>query len=250
MIPESETHLYDADTKKIVGDGDLFVDRLYDGAESLGATVVRTPYSRFLIDLNRYEDDLSPISVAGARVCEADGYYGHRGVIWAVTTRGARVYRRALSADVLHRRLDLYYTPYHRAVREALDRLHARFGYVILLDAHSMPSSPLRRARGAGRRVDIVPGNAHGTTCGAFMTEATSEYWTGCGRSVAANEPYPGGATTRRYGEPDFGYHALQLELNRSIYMNERTLRVSAGFKSLHEQCLGYVRMLAALTPR
>jgi N-formylglutamate amidohydrolase len=177
IIPEHERRWYAVDVEKLETEGDLYVDELYRGAESFGATVIQTPYNRFLIDLNRLSDDFSPLSVSGARIRRDPGYYGHRGLIWAVTTEGQPIYRTPLPRAVVQRRLEQYYYPYHRALMERMQELRDEFGYAILIDAHSMPSrGSVSGFNSSARRADIVPGDLMGRSCGRWLVDAVVDY--------------------------------------------------------------------------
>lgn len=250
QIPAEERRWYGLDADGLLRDGDLYTDELYAGAEAHGATVIVSPYSRFVVDLNRLPDDLSPASAEGAVEKNAPGYYGERGVLWAVTTHAERIYPEPLPAEVVQRRLDRYYHPYHDTLAAELERLRARFGYVILLDAHSMPSraTALHTDPGA-KRADIVPGDLDGAACGSWLRQATVRYWESSGYHVAPNRPYKGGGITRRHANPSGGVHAVQVELNRALYMDERTYEQNEGFAALHRDCVGFVEALAQVEP-
>ena len=250
FVPDEDRPLYAVDPDELSHAGDLYVDQLYRDAALLGATVVRTPISRFVVDLNRAPDDLSPLSVAGGRVRREVGYYGHRGVFWAVTADGSAVYREPLPADVVQRRLARYYHPYHEALRQELARTVRRHGFAILLDAHSMPSQA-RDGRGVGgARADIVPGNLLGESCGRALTDAVVRFWRLHDRSVTVNRPYRGGAITRTHAAPSAGVHAIQIEINRALYMCETTLRFAPGFDDVRRQCSLFVAQLGELDLR
>ena len=123
------------------------------------------------------------------------------------------------------------YKPYHRALRELIVETHSRFGFAVLLDCHSMPSSV---RGGSGRlRPDVVIGDRYGTSCAGELTDATAQCLTRLGYSVSRNKPYAGGFITEHYGQPARGLHAMQIEVNRCLYMDERTLEKSGGFPRL-----------------
>lgn len=249
VVPDDERDLYRIDVERLLHDGDLYVDRLYEGAQACGATVISSPWSRFVIDLNRLPDDVSPRSVEGGRRRRADGYYGDRGIIWAVTTHNEPIYRGPLPRDRFERRRDRYYTPYHDALARELARLRATFGHAILLDAHSMPSRATRLHSDPGQlRPDIVPGTLDGASCGAWLADAVGSYWDNAGYTVRFDAPYRGGGITRRHADPEAGVHAIQVELNRALYMDERTLEPADGFERLHADCLEFADTLARLT--
>lgn len=240
QFPDDERSLYKQDPEALALLGDLYVDALFEGACRAGATVVRTPYSRFVVDLNRYPDDLSPESVRGEQARSPAGYHGKRGVIWAVSPNGYNIYHRPLTKDEARQRLQHYYYPYHDAVFGHLQRLKERFGYVILIDAHSMPSQPLHLL---GRsRADIVPGDLDGRSCSPLLSEFVIDWWADNGYSVAPNYPYKGGAVTRQHGRPHHRIHAIQLEFNRALYMDEGTLEHRTGFATLQLDCERFVQ--------
>jgi N-formylglutamate deformylase len=250
QIPPDAGGQYALDPLRLLRDGDLYVDALYAGAVLEGATVVSTPWSRFVVDLNRRADDISPTSVQGGVRHQGEGYYGDRGLIWAVTSHGERIYRRPLTRQEYEFRLKQYYLPYHRLVQQELRAMRERFGFAVLLDAHSMPSRATRlHADPGSMRPDIIPGNLNGRSCDASLTARVASFWMGAGYQVTLNFPYSGGAITRLYGRPEDGIHAIQLELNRRLYMDEETLERADGFASLAEQCQGFVRALAAWSP-
>ncbi len=252
QLPEQDPGApsYAINIQGLLRDGDLYVDELYADAVQEGATVISTPWSRFVVDLNRMADDVSDKAVAGRSARSSEGYYGDRGVIWAVSTRGERIYERPLTEVEFEKRLSLYYHPYHDALAAELQRLKSRFGYVVLLDAHSMPSRATRLHRDPGRkRPDIIPGDAHGRSCASSFSQGTLELWRGMGFNVTMNFPYAGGATTRRYGNPSANVHAIQVELNRRLYMNESTLERTGEFERLRQRCRAYVQFAANWSP-
>jgi N-formylglutamate deformylase len=251
IIPDDELPQYALDTTQLLRDGDLYTDELYDGATACGATVISSPYSRFVVDLNRLPGDISPEAVAGATARREPGYYGERGVIWAVTTHAERIYPTPLSHEVYERRLNRYYHPYHNTLARELDRLRETFGYVILLDCHSMPSRATKLHSDPGAsRADIVPGDLLGESCAPAVSAAVADYWRDGGYGVRMNHPYRGGGIARRHGAPADGVHAIQVELNRGLYMDETTYERSDGFEKLATDCLGLAQALSTLTMR
>lgn len=250
QIPEQEREWYAVDIDELARGGDPYVDELYRGVEMFGATVISTPYNRFVIDMNRLPDDFSPLSVVGTRVRRNPGYYGHRGLIWAVTSEGRPIYRRPLPRSVVQRRLDDFYHPYHASLSAELKSLRDEFGFAILIDAHSMPSRGTGAAHGyTSRRADIVPGDLMGRSCGRWLSDAVVDYWASAGRSVSRNRPYRGGAITRRHHLPSRGVHAIQIELNRDLYLDEATGERVASFHDLRADCLRFIAHISQLAP-
>lgn len=248
QTPEHARASYAQDPDVLARLGDLYVDELFNDAKSLGVTVVRTPYSRFLVDLNRFADDLSPESVRGAQTRTQPGYHGKRGVLWAISPNGYRLYKRPLTQEEATARLRTYYHPYHEALYGHLHVLRERFGYAILLDGHSMPSKSLS-LRGRPR-ADIVPGDLDGRSCAPELSRLVCRWWEDAGYMVHPNRPYRGGAITRQHGRPDQNIHAIQLEFNRSLYMREDTLEHREGFARLQADAHRFLEALCALDLR
>ena len=249
-IPDDERDVYTLDVERLHHDGDLYVHELYADAPSVGATLIYTPYSRFVIDPNRLPDDVSPLGVAGGKRKSGPGYYGERGVIWAVTTRSEPIYGEPLSRERFLQRRERYYDPYHAAINRELARLRDTFGTAVFIDAHSMPSRATRLHRDSGSsRPDIVPGDLWGASCAQWLTDTTCGYWESVGRATRLNEPYRGGAIVRLHGRPSDELHAIQVELNRALYMDEASLDRSDGFDRLRDQCTDFVTAVAAAIP-
>lgn len=233
-----------APSRSVGQDADLFVDELYAGAPRLGASVLVAHASRYVCDLNRDETDVDSHAIDGG-----SGSAHPHGLIWRLTTEGRPALNAPLSAAEYERRLNVYYRPYHAALKRLLDSKLERFGYVVLLAAHSMPSSGRAGHLDTGaERAQIVPGtrgrtSAHGSVIDCPERLAKRYNW-----SVVHDQPYKGGYTTGHYGRPPTGVHVVQVELNRSLYMNEHTLeRREPGFSATRSYCDDLVKALAAL---
>jgi N-formylglutamate amidohydrolase len=213
-------------------DADLYVDRLYRVSEPDGPEVSLTArLSRFVCDLNRDPDDVSPGAVPEHPAPRnTDG----RGFVWAITTAGVPALARPLTLDDWRARTALHAT-YHDALVQALARARARFGFAVLVDGHSMPSRGRVGHKDPGRvRADVVPGDREGTSCSPALSRLVGEHFGARGFSVAFNEPYKGGYITAHHGRPAENVHAIQIELRRDLYMNEATYEISeAGFARL-----------------
>jgi N-formylglutamate amidohydrolase len=205
---------------------DSFVDELFEGAPDAGAPLLRARFPRVYLDPNRepweldpnmFEDEL-PAWVNSTSLRVAGGL----GTIARVVTSGAEVYRGKLKFAEAERRIRTLYVPFHEAVQDLLAATVDRFGVAILVDCHSMPSvgGPMDRDPGH-ERADVVLGDRYGTSCARAVTAAAEETLTDLGYKVARNDPYAGGFTTRNYGRPNSGVHSLQIELKRSLYMDE-----------------------------
>jgi N-formylglutamate amidohydrolase len=235
-----------APARAIGRDADLYVDELYADAPSRGATLLTANVSRYVCDLNRGEADVDAESVEGAPAHAR----ATRGIIWRLTSDGARVLDAPVPRAELERRLDTYYRPYHRALAALLERKRKRFGFAILLAAHSMPSTG-RAGHGDphAKRADVVPGTRGRTSAAACFIDAVDAHARAGGLSVAHDNPYQGGYTTQHYGRPDKTIHVVQVELARRLYMDEPTLAKHAGFEALRAWAAGLVTALGKIRP-
>lgn len=232
--------------ESVLRDADLFVDRLYAAAPSRGAALLCARWSRYVVDLNRAPDDVDLETVFDH---PAPRRLQPRGVVWRMTADGRPLLRAPLDYERLRARLALYHEPYHRHLREELARVRARFGFVTLLAAHSMPSVVQRGARELERRADVVPGSLGRTSAHPAIIDLVEHYFRDAGLSVRHDDPYRGGYTTANYGRPDEAQHAIQIELNRALYMDERSCTPKPGdFERLQELVLGLVERLGRLT--
>jgi N-formylglutamate deformylase len=225
-------------------DADLYVDELYADAPDVGATLLVAEHSRYVCDLNRSEQDVDPLAAAGGAAQRAP-----HGLIWRDTTEGQRALYQPLGREELERRLVRFYRPYHACLAELLAAKRARFGFVILLAGHSMPSRGRAGHTDTGRdRADIVPGSRGRTTASSLVIDTPERIARTKGWSVVHDDPYRGGFTTAFYGRPDRQQHALQVELSRRLYMNEATLeKRPGGFEATREFCTALVASLGAL---
>lgn len=235
-----------APARAIGRDADLYVDELYAGAEQRGVTMIVSHVSRYVVDLNRSELDVDGESVEGA----SSSARATRGIVWRLTSDNARVLDAPLPRAELERRLDAYYRPYHAAIQAVLAKKKARFGFAVLLAAHSMPSTS-RTAAGAGaiERADVVPGTRRRTSAAAPFIDAVDAHARAAKLSVAHDDPYQGGYTTQQYGRPASGVHVVQVELARRLYMVESTLAKGPGFERTRAFCAGLVDVLKHTTP-
>ncbi|NBC31981.1 MAG: N-formylglutamate amidohydrolase [Alphaproteobacteria bacterium] len=216
---------------------DTHVDRLVADAPSCGAWWLAALFPRSYIDPNRSVSDMDPGLLDGlwpeAEVFRERAQLG-QGLIRSIGRPGEPVYGRKLKLNEVRHRVAHYYQPYHEALTALVDEVRARFGVVYLLDCHSMPSlGQPADPEGEGPGADFVLGDRDGTTCAGDFTALVEETLTARGYSVARNDPYKGVEIVRRYGKPHRNRHALQLEINRALYMNERTFEKTPGFESL-----------------
>jgi N-formylglutamate amidohydrolase len=156
---------------------------------------------------------------------------GGLGTIPRIVADGQEIYRGRLSVEEALRRIEWLYKPYHRTLRQLVTRTAATFGHAVLIDCHSMPSTSVSRDEGV--KADIVLGDRYGTSCVGVLTDLVDMTLRTKGYSVTRNKPYAGGFITEHYGEPALGRHALQIEINRALYMDERSLAKHPGFDVL-----------------
>lgn len=221
-VPASVRASLRVSDEAICRDADAWVDELWLDAPSWGATLLVANVSRYVVDLNRDADDIDARAVRGAP--RADG--SPRGVIWREAGDGQPALAAPLEWEQYQDRVDRYWRPYHDTLTAALESLHRRHGRVLLLSGHSMPSMG-RAAPGepARRRADVVPGTRGRSTAEVGVIDEVARHFSAAGLSVRHDDPYRGGATTARWGRPAAGYHAVQIELSRALYMDESTLR-------------------------
>ena len=217
---------------------DSYVDELYDAGPDVGATLITARFPRSYIDPNRslLDIDASLLDAPwpGPAVPSAKTARGI-GLIWRVLDSGESIYARKLGIEEVKQRIVRYHQPYQRAVKDAMDRAHRHFGAVWHLNLHSMPAvSGAISEEGPGKpRADFVLGDRDGSTCEAAFTALVGEALRGMGYQVKINDPYKGVELVRAFSDPGAGRHSLQVEVNRRLYMDERTRARTAGFDEL-----------------
>jgi N-formylglutamate amidohydrolase len=203
---------------------DSFMDELIADLSRRGFPVVRVNFPRSYVDVNREPYELDPRMFSGRLPSFANTrsmrVAGGLGTIPRVVGDGQEIYRERLAVDDALSRIETLYKPYHRALRRLINRVHQSFGTVVVVDCHSMPSIGV--SRDEPRRPDVVIGDRYGTSCAPLLPDMVEATMSRLGYSVGRNKPYAGGFITEHYGNPASGLHAIQLELNRAIYMDER----------------------------
>ena len=214
---------------------DAFVDELVEPLVALGAPLMTARFPRAYLDVNREPYELDPRMFEGRLPPFANTrsirVAGGLGTIPRIVADGQEIYRTRLPVDEALRRIEWLYKPYHRALRTLVTRTARSFGHAVLIDCHSMPSSSISREDAA--KADIVLGDRYGTSCAGILTDLVDVALRSRGYSVVRNKPYAGGFITEHYGEPALGRHALQIEINRSLYMDERSMAKKPGFARL-----------------
>jgi len=214
---------------------DSFMDELIGDLSEQGFPTVRVNFPRSYVDVNREPYELDPRMFTGRLPSFANTrsmrVAGGLGTVPRVVGDGQEIYRERLAVDDALGRIEALYKPYHRALRRLINKAHQAFGTVILVDCHSMPSVGV--SRDEPRRPDIVIGDRYGTSCASLLSDVVEDIMNGLGYSVGRNKPYAGGFITQTHGNPLTGRHALQIEINRALYMSERTLEPNGNFEPL-----------------
>lgn len=218
---------------------DFCVDDLFSFAPGLDTPLLSAKFPRSFVDVNRSNAEIDP-----ALLYEHERTYqpavskrvaNGLGVVPRVVGAGIEIYDEAIGLSQVEQRLKAFHTPYHTCLREQLERIKAQFGSAVLFDCHSMPDTVSSRRTAGHKSCDIVLGDRFGATCSKDIVDAAETMLCDLGYRVVRNDPYAGGYTTSRYGKPQYGFHALQIEINRRLYMDERRLRLSAGYARLKD---------------
>lgn len=225
---------------------DAFVDQLV--GDTLGAPVLCARYPRAYVDLNRAADELDPamISRVGSTLTNPHIAAG-LGVIPRVVANGRAIRHGKISMQAARDRLAKAYHPYHAALSEVIQSQRQRFGACHLFDLHSMPRSALPKGW-TKRRPDVVIGDRYGKSCDRWISAAVATAFRNAGFEVALNAPFAGGYITRHYGDPRNGVQAVQIELDRSLYMDEKSITPRPDFVEFQARISGVLTELAALS--
>jgi len=252
--PDDFVHDSPLDDVTIRRSEDAFVDEIFGDAPAMGAPLLRALFPRAYVDPNREPFELDPdmfedalpdyVNAGSPRVAAG------LGTVARVVCTGADIYRRKLRFAEALERVERCYRPYHETLAALIGETRDRFGICVLIDCHSMPSigGPMDQDPGR-RRVDFVLGDCFGTACDPAVADAVEERLRGQGYVVTRNAPYAGGYTTRHYGRPDEGVHALQIEINRALYMDETRIERRPYLATLRAHMRGVVETLSKVAP-
>jgi N-formylglutamate amidohydrolase len=228
---------------------DSFMDEMISGLPEKGFPFAQVNFPRSYVDVNREPYELDPRMFNGRLPGFANTrsmrVAGGLGTIPRVVGDGQEIYRERIDVEDALSRIELLYKPYHRALRRLINKGHRLFGAVIVVDCHSMPSIGVTRDE--PQRPDIVIGDRYGTSCAAILADTIDETCSALGYSVGRNKPYAGGFITEHYGNPASGLHAVQIELNRAVYMDERRRERSMRFGQVIEDFARLADALAAI---
>ena len=227
---------------------DHYVDELFAAATAFGAPILKARFPRAYVDVNRepyeldprmFEGNLPPFAnISSPRVA------GGLGTIPRIVAENMEIYRNRMRVEEALLRIDAIYKPYHAALRRLIARTHARFGYCILIDCHSMPGNI--RIPGSSERPDVIIGDRYGSSASATLSQAALDILDDLGFRAVRNKPYAGGFITEHYGRPTRGLHALQVEVSRALYVDEATLEKTRGFSPLAQSLSAFLNRLIA----
>lgn len=213
---------------------DAFVDQLFAAVPANGAPLLTATAPRAYLDLNRGADELDSALIEGVRRSAHNPRIASGlGVIPRVVANGRHIYRGKLTLVEAHQRIANYWRPYHDQLQTLLDESFNAFGEAILIDCHSMPHEALENVGPPGSvRPDVVLGDRFGSTAAGSIVERAEAAFASAGLRVARNMPFAGAFITQHYGRPSRQQHAIQVEIDRALYMNERTLEPNSDFEA------------------
>ncbi len=226
---------------------DHYVDELFTAAPDFGAPLLLAHFPRAFIDVNREPYELDPRMFQGSLPPYANissvRVAGGLGTIPRIVAENVEIYDRRLPGAEALERIEAVYKPYHACLRRLIARTHARFGFGVLIDCHSMPGNI--RIAGSAIRPDFIIGDRYGTSASAELSQAALEFLDGLGFAAVRNKPYAGGFITEHYGRPVRGLHALQIEVNRALYVDEATLAKRSDFGALAGSIAVFMQQMA-----
>ena len=225
---------------------DIYIDHLFHSASAAGAPLLRAIFPRVMVDVNRAPDELPPIwadDLAQPTPRAAAGL----GVVPTYVSESQAIYATLPSRAQVRTRIERLYHPYHAALQGLISAASARFGQCLLVDCHSMPGfAPM-----GSRRPDVILGDRFGSACHPDTLAHVQDCFIRAGYNVGVNYPYAGGFVTTHYGQPQDGVEAIQIEINRDLYVNPVTLSPKSGYVTLAENLRGIIaEIIEARTPQ
>ncbi|PCJ08674.1 MAG: N-formylglutamate amidohydrolase [Rhodobacteraceae bacterium] len=222
---------------------DAFVDQLFASAPDSGVPLLTAVAPRAFLDLNRAVDELDPALIEGLqRKGQNPRVASGLGVIPRVVAHGQAIYRGKLSMGEAQGRINGYWHPYHSALQGLLRQAHRQFGQAILVDCHSMPHEAIESMGKRGdQRPEVVLGDRFGAAAGGEVMDQIEAAFENAGLKVSRNTPFAGAYITQAYGRPSRGHHAVQVEIDRALYMDETTLKPNGNFAALKDLLGGVI---------
>ena len=220
------------DKRTIRSSEDAYVDELFACAPEYGAPFLKAGAPRAYVDLNRSCDELDPALIEDVRkIAHNPRVASGLGVVPRVVANGRAIYRGKLPRAEAKHRVSAYWQPYHTKLQSLLDATQSQFGEAVLIDCHSMPHEAIDTiARGASVRPEIVLGDRFGASARSDIVDRVEAAFVNAGLRVVRNAPFAGAYIAQTYGRPSRGQHVVQIEIDRSLYMNEHAVTKSAHF--------------------
>lgn len=241
----AETQL---DSQQLRSSEDAFVDRLIAPAVDHGAVVLTSNVPRCMVDLNRDPGEIDPLVVADARPgVMTPRIMAGLGVIPRVVSQGRAIHHRPIPQAEADSRIERLWHPYHQTLAALIDEAAARFGGAVLIDMHSMPRDAL--AHLPRPRPDFVLGDRNGVSASPRISTAIMDIVTKAGYRIRRNSPFSGAYIAAAYGRPVNNVHVVQLELDRSLYMDERKIEPRPDFDRFAQRFAQIIAQLAKLRP-
>jgi N-formylglutamate amidohydrolase len=228
---------------------DAFVDLLFASAPEAGAPLLCARTPRAYVDLNRSAEELDPALIEGVRHQPHNPRVASGlGVIPRVVSNGRTIMRGKLALPEARARLAGHWRPYHDALDALIAEQIALFGEAILIDCHSMPHEAIEgHFSGYGPRPDVILGDRFGASASAPIMDRVEAAFVRAGLRVARNAPFAGAYITQHYGRPSRRQHVIQVEIDRALYMNERSISPNEGFNALRETLADVIEEIAAI---
>ena len=238
------------DQKNLSRSEDRFVDDIFSSAPTYGAPILRAKFPRVFLDPNREPWELDP-TMFEDELPNCVNKSSHRvrngfGTIPKITINGEKIYKQKLKFQDAEERIGSLYIPFHDAIQNLLASTVERFGIAILIDCHSMPSVP-KYNDSNHEQPDIILGDCYGTTCSNTIIQTADQILTKIGFTVTHNVPYAGGFITKNYGRPNSGTHAFQIEIKRSLYMDEIRLNQLPKIETVRQKIGFFIRDLTSM---
>ena len=229
---------------------DAFVDQLFAAAPEHGAPLLAANAPRAYVDLNRSAEELDPALIRGLprRPGHNPRVASGLGVVPRVVAGGRAIYRGKMTLGAAQARLNEVWHPYHGALNRLMQDSRHLFGRAVLIDCHSMPHEALANmARGGRRRPEVVLGDRFGASAAPELVDQIEAAFVDAGFAVSRNSPFAGAYMAQHYGRPSRGQHVVQIEIDRSLYMNERLIRPNGNFAHMQRVLSGIIAQLADL---
>jgi N-formylglutamate amidohydrolase len=246
IYPSSFLAASKLDSRTLRRSEDSFVEELFGFVPDLGAPLLHAHFPRAYLDVNREPYELDPILFRDGLPHYANTQsvrvVGGLGTIARIVSESDEIYREPLAVEAALERINRLYTPYHETLAALLLEAKREFGLAVLIDCHSMPSNPM--ANQDIVRPDFVLGDRFGTSCSGELTRLAASQLEALGYAVTLNKPYAGGYITEHYGRPHKAQHVLQIEIKRSLYMDEQSFEKSSGFAPLRASLETVMRVL------